>query len=136
MTFPWGDDEEQASIDFISNATKVVFSSTLEEPLSMSNTTLVRGDAVGVVKDMKANGSDPMSTIGSLKLCRSLLAAGVVDRFHVVMFPVITGATGAERIYDGYPDVALEMISSRTFDGRTQLVEYRPTVLEHPPLEA
>ena len=52
------------------------------------------------------------------------------------MFPVITGATGAERIYDGYPDVALEMISSRTFDGRTQLVEYRPTILEHPPLEA
>jgi hypothetical protein len=50
------------------------------------------------------------------------------------MFPVITGATGSERIYDGYPDVALEMIDSRTFDGRTQLVEYRPRVLEHPPL--
>jgi hypothetical protein len=52
-----------------------------------------------------------------------------------VMFPVITGATGAERIYDGYPDVALEMIHNRTFDGRIQLVEYRPRVLEHPPLE-
>ena len=51
------------------------------------------------------------------------------------MFPVITGATGAERIYDGYPDVALEMIDSRTFDGRIQLVEYRPRVLEHPPLD-
>ena len=50
------------------------------------------------------------------------------------MFPVITGATGAERIYDGYPDVALEMSDSRTFDGRIQLVEYRPDVLEHPPL--
>ena len=50
------------------------------------------------------------------------------------MFPVITGATGAERIYDGYPDVALEMIDNRTFDGRIQLVEYRPRVLEHPPL--
>jgi len=51
------------------------------------------------------------------------------------MFPVITGATGAERIYDGYPDVALEMIDSRTFDGGIQLVEYRPRVLEHPPLD-
>ena len=50
------------------------------------------------------------------------------------MFPVITGATGAERIYDGYLDVALEMIDSRTFDDRIQLVEYRPRVLEHPPL--
>ena len=50
------------------------------------------------------------------------------------MFPVITGATGAERIYDGYPDVPLEMTDSRTFDGRSQLVEYRPSVLEHLPL--
>ena len=50
------------------------------------------------------------STIGSLSLCRSLLRAGLVDRFRVVMFPVITGATGEERIYDGYPDVAIEMI--------------------------
>ena len=63
-----------------------------------------------------------------------LVRAGIVDRFRVVMFPVITGATGAERIYDGYPDVALDMIDHRTFDGRTQLVEYRPRVLEGPPL--
>ena len=48
------------------------------------------------------------------------------------MFPVITGATGAERIYDGYPDVALEMIDSRTFDGRIQLVEYRPRPQHEP----
>jgi hypothetical protein len=85
---------------------------------------------------MKAEGSGILSTIGSLSLCRALLSAGLVDRFRVVMFPVITGATGAERIYDGYPDVALDMIGSRTFDGRTQLVEYRPRVLEHPPLHA
>ena len=47
---------------------------------------------------------------------------------------MITGVTGAERIYDGYPDVALEMTEHRTFDGCIQLVEYRPTVLDHPPL--
>ncbi|HEX5141210.1 MAG TPA: dihydrofolate reductase family protein, partial [Dehalococcoidia bacterium] len=68
-----------------------------------------------------------------LSLCRSLIEAGVVDRFRVVMFPVITARTGSERIYDGYPDVALEMLASRTFDGRTQLVEYKPTVLSGPP---
>jgi riboflavin biosynthesis pyrimidine reductase len=85
---------------------------------------------------MKEDGSSLMSTIGSISLSRSLLRAGLVDRFRVVMFPVITGATGAERIYDGYPDVALEMIGSRTFDGSIQLVEYRPRVLEHPPLQS
>ncbi len=83
---------------------------------------------------MKSGGVGYLSTIGSLSLCRSLLRAGLVYRFRVVMFPVITGATGEERIYDDYPDVALEMIEHRTFCGRIQLVEYMPRVLEHSPL--
>jgi riboflavin biosynthesis pyrimidine reductase len=82
---------------------------------------------------MKEKGTAPMRTIGSLTLCRSLLTAGLVDRFRVVVFPVITGSTGRDRIYDGYPDVSLDMLSSRTFDGRLQLVEYKPTVLAGPP---
>jgi riboflavin biosynthesis pyrimidine reductase len=63
----------------------------------------------------------------------SLLKAGLVDRFRVVIFPVINGSTGYDRIYDGYPDVALEMITSRTLDGRLQLLEYIPRVLTDPP---
>ena len=70
---------------------------------------------------------------GKPDLCRSLLSAGLVDRFRVVVFPVITGKTGRERIYDGYPDVTLEMVDHRTFDGRIQLLEYVPTVLAGPP---
>jgi hypothetical protein len=56
-----------------------------------------------------------------------------VDRFRVVVFPVITGSTGRDRIYDGYPDLSLDMVSNRTFDGRLQLLEYSPTVLAGPP---
>src|SRR3954452_16546491 len=128
--------EEEASVDELTQASKVVFSSSLEEPLTWANSTLVRDDAVEAVRAMKENGSGLLSTIGSLSLCRSLLKAGLVDRFRVGMFPVITGATGEDRIYDGSPDVALEMIEHRTFDGRIQLVEYKPRVLEHPPLGA
>ena len=135
---PAGTDEfsadEEASIDGLTRASKRVFSTSLEEPLTWANATLVRDDAVEAVRAMRESGSGLISTIGSISLCRSLLRAGLVDRFRVVMFPVITGATGAERIYDGYPDVALEMTDHRTFDGRIQLVEYRPRVLEHPPL--
>ena len=46
---------------------------------------------------------------------------------------MITGSTGTDRIYDGYPDVALDMVSSRTFDVRIQLLEYVPRVLAGPP---
>jgi dihydrofolate reductase len=112
---------------------KVVFSSTLEAPLPWANTELADGDAVEVVKDMKQRETRPLRTIGSLSVCRSLLHAGVVDRFRVVVFPVITGATGKERIFDGYPDVTLDLIESRTFDGRLQLLEYVPTILDKPP---
>ncbi len=112
---------------------KAVFSSTLEEPLSWANTQLIGGDAVEAVRDMKQRDSRPLRTVGSLSLCRSLLAAGLVDRFRVVVFPVMTGATGTDRIFDGYPDVALDLVESRTFDGRLQLLEYVPTVLDEPP---
>ena len=113
---------------------KVVFSSTLQSPLSWANSELVADDPVQVVRAMKENGDRPLRTLGSLTLCRALLEAGLVDRFRVVVFPVITGATGKERIFDEYPDVALEMVGSRTFDGRLQLLEYVPTVLDGPPL--
>src|SRR3954454_10741988 len=83
--------------EVLNGLAKVVFSRTLTEPLDWENSTLVTGDAVAAVRAMKETGGQSMRTIGSLSLCRSLLQAGLVDRFRVVMFPVITGATGSER---------------------------------------
>jgi dihydrofolate reductase len=121
--------DEDATLAELANLPKVVFSSTLEAPLTWPNTRLVSGDAVEAVGEMKRDGTRSLRTLGSLTLCRSLLKAGLVDRFRVIVFPVITGNTGRERIYDGYPDVALDMVASRTFDGRLQLLDYVPTVL-------
>jgi len=117
----------------LTELSKVVFSSTLNEPLAWANTRLVDEDPVEAVRSLKAESTHGLRTLGSLTLCRSLLGAGLVDRFRVVVFPVITGSTGRERIYDGYPDVGLEMVASRTFDGKLQLLEYVPTVLTGPP---
>ncbi|MGW1740570.1 dihydrofolate reductase family protein [Nocardia sp. NPDC001965] len=74
----------------------------------------LRRESSEAVDATKSSSSGLLSTLGSPSLCRSLLRAGFVDSFRVVMYPVITGATGAERIYDRYPDVALEMIEHRT----------------------
>jgi dihydrofolate reductase len=126
-------EEGEPGTDVLAGMSKVVFSSTLTEPLSWPNTRLVTHDPVQAVREMKDNGTESMSTLGSLTLCRSLLEAGLVDRFRVVVFPVITGSTGRDRIYDGYPDVSLDMINSRVFDGRLQLLEYVPRVLAGPP---
>jgi dihydrofolate reductase len=113
---------------------KVVFSASLTPPLTWANTRLVSDDAVEAVRRMKRDeGGASMRTIGSIALTGSLLRAGLVDRFRVVVFPVITGVTGRDRIYDGYPDIALELVDRRTFDERLQLLEYVPTVLDGPP---
>lgn len=119
--------------DELASLPKVVFSSTLSDPLEWPNTTLVTGDPVDWVRRQKDAGTAGLRTLGSLTLCRSLLSAGLADRFRVVVFPVITGRTGQDRIYDAYPDVMLELVDSRTFDGRLQLLDYRPTVLDGPP---
>ncbi len=124
-----GPTDEDAVNSALTDTPKVVFSSTLEAPLSWPNTELVSGDAIEAVAAMKRDGARPMRTLGSLALCRSLLQAGLVDRLRMVVFPVITGATGQRRIYDGFPDIGLEMVDSRTFDGRLQLLEYVPSVL-------
>jgi dihydrofolate reductase len=125
--------EGEPGTDELAAASKIVFSSTLSEPLQWANTRLVNRNAVEAVNEMKAEGTTSLRTMGSLSLCRSLLQAGLADRFRVVVFPVITGNTGRERIYDGYPDVSLRLVDHRTFDARIQLLEYVPTVLEGPP---
>ena len=73
----------------------------------------------------------PISPVTRLK--GDHLKLPLIVAASTVVFPVITGSTGRERIYDGYPDVRLEMIASHTFDGRLQLLEYVPTVLTEPP---
>ena len=126
-------DEGEPGTDALAGLPKIVFSSTLTEPLAWPNSRLVATDPVEAVRELKDEGTESLRTLGSLTLCRSLLAAGLVDRFRVVLFPVITGSTGHDRIYDGYPDVALELVNSHVFDGRLQLLEYVPTVLAGPP---
>jgi dihydrofolate reductase len=85
---------KEPGTDALAAMSKVVFSTTLSEPLSWADTQLMTRDPVEAVREMKAKGSKSMRTIGSLTLCRSLLSAGLVDRFRVVVFPVITGGSG------------------------------------------
>jgi dihydrofolate reductase len=122
--------EDDASFARMNELPKVVFSSTLSAPLPWVNTRLVAEDAVTAVTAMRQAGDQPLRTIGSLSVVRSLLAAGLVDIFRVVVFPVITGVTGQEPIYQGMPDLMLDLLSARTLDGRLQVLEYKPTVIQ------
>jgi dihydrofolate reductase len=105
-----------------------VVSSTLEEPLDWPDATVVRGDAVDVIGRLKEESEVPLRSHGSLSLNRALMAAGLVDRVQVTLFPVITGQTGLDPIFHGAADFDLELLETRTLDGHVQELVYRPTL--------
>jgi dihydrofolate reductase len=109
------------------NMPTTVVSSTLTEPLDWPDVTVETGDAVDVVARLKEESAVPLRSHGSLSLNWALLAAGLVDRVQVTLFPVITGRSGVSPIFGGAGDFDLELLESRTFDGRTQLLAYHPT---------
>ncbi|HEY9292322.1 MAG TPA: dihydrofolate reductase family protein [Microlunatus sp.] len=110
------------------NTPAVVVSTTLKEPLDWPDATVISGDAVDVVRELKQKSEVPLRSHGSLSMNRALMAAGLVDFVQVSLFPVITGRTGADPIFRGAADFDLELIESRLLDGRTQELIYRPTL--------
>jgi dihydrofolate reductase len=103
-----------------------VVSTSLKGPLDWPNATLVSGDAIDIVARLKEESEVPLRSHGSLSMNRALMAAGLVDRVQVTLFPVITGQSGLEPIFRGAADFELELIESRTLDGNTKELIYRP----------
>jgi dihydrofolate reductase len=105
-----------------------VVSTTLEDPLDWPNATVANGDAVDVVARLKEESEVPLRSHGSLSMNRALMAAGLVDRVHVTLFPVITGRSGLDPIFEGAADFDLELLETRTLDGHIQELIYRPSL--------
>ena len=106
-----------------------VVSTTLRDPIDWpGGATVVSGDAVEIVARLKEESKVPLRSHGSLSMNRALLAAGLVDRVQVTLFPVITGQTGEAPIFQGAADFDLELIESRTLDGHIQELIYRPSL--------
>ncbi|NRQ38633.1 deaminase [Nonomuraea sp. NN258] len=110
------------------NLPATVVSSTLEGPLDWPDATIASDDAIDVVARLKKESPVPLRSHGSLSMNRALMAAGLVDRVQVTIFPVITGRTGTDPIFQGAADFDLDLIETRTLDGRTQELIYRPTL--------
>jgi dihydrofolate reductase len=110
------------------NLPTFVLSSTLQEPLDWPDANLLSGDAVDIVARLKEESEVPLRSHGSLSMNRALMAAGLVDRVQVTLFPVICGQTGEDPIFQGAADFDLELMESRTLDGHTQELIYRPTL--------
>lgn len=105
---------------------KTVVSRTLTEA-AWANTKISSADLVSTVRELKADGEVPLRTMGSLSVVRQLLAAGLVDRLRLVVFPLLVGPGGREAAFDGVGAADLELVGHQVLDGRLLLTEYRPT---------
>jgi len=121
-----GDDVRDPWVTRMRTMPATVVSSTLEEPLDWPDATVVRGDAVDAVARLKEESDVPLRSHGSLSMNRALMAAGLVDRVQVTLFPVITGQTGDDPIFEGAADFDLELVESQTLDRDIQELVYRP----------
>ncbi|GAA1854956.1 dihydrofolate reductase family protein [Pseudonocardia ailaonensis] len=123
-----GDDVRDRWVGRMRGMPATVVSSTLEGPLDWPDATVVGGDAVEVVARLKQESPVPLRSHGSLSLNWALLAAGLVDRVQVTVFPVITGRTGTDPVFGGAADFDLELLEQRTLDHDIQELVYRPTL--------
>jgi dihydrofolate reductase len=105
---------------------KAVFSNTLSEPLTWQNTRLIGGDPGEGMRALKRGSPDPLRSIGSLTLVRSLLELGLVDRLRIAIFPLVLGDAGLEPAFAGYNRSGLELIGTRVLDSRIVMLDYRP----------
>ncbi|WP_298131439.1 dihydrofolate reductase family protein [Micropruina sp.] len=112
--------------DRLNELPKIVFSSTLEPPLGWRNSTVLNEDAVTAIDRLKHTTDVPMRSHGSISLNRALLAAGLVDRLEVMMFPAITGRAGEASLFQDGAEFDLELVESTVLDGRTQKLVYLP----------
>jgi dihydrofolate reductase len=105
---------------------KIVFSTTLQPPLSWANTTVVSEPVETAVPALKAAADGlQMRTIGSPALARSLFELGLVDRVRVMVFPMIHGAAGEGPLFAGLPTLDLTLVGTTVLDDRLVLLDYR-----------
>jgi dihydrofolate reductase len=103
---------------------KYVASRTLEEPLSWSNSTLLKGDAAEAVARLKEEGGKDLVVLGSGKLVQSLMRRNLVDEYVLLIHPLVLGA-GRRLFTEGGP-AALRLAGSTTTTTGVVIATYQP----------
>ncbi len=110
---------------------KIVFSATLRQPLVWKNTRVLAGVLADEIRALKQQPGDPLRTIGSVSLVKSLIQQGLVDRLRLMVFPLVLGSAGREPMFEGYLHTRLDFIQAKVLDSRLVLLEYRPGAEPH-----
>ncbi len=110
----------------LNNTQKYVASTTLEEPLSWSNSTLLKGDAAEAVARLKEEPGKDLVVLGSGELVQSLMRRNLVDEYVLLIHPLVLGS-GRRLFPDGGAFAALRQVSTKTTTTGVVIATYQPT---------
>jgi dihydrofolate reductase len=119
------EDLEDPIVGALNTRPKYVASATLDDP-QWADTTVLPGDVAAAIGELKARPAGELQVHGSGALTRWLLKNDLVDEINLLIVPVVVGQ-GARLFPDAGPDIALDLIDSRTFPQGITSHVYRPT---------
>ena len=121
----WPQQTDNPFTPYLNQAIKYVVSNTLSEPLPWQNSILLSGDPARNVTDLKAEPGPDLGIVGSGQLVRSLLAANLIDRYLLLIFPLVLGQ--GRRLFDERgPGVDFELVDSVTTSKGVIIASYQP----------
>ena len=121
----WPDPGDSPIWEALDTRRKYVASNTLGDP-GWANTTVLSGDVGAAVGELRATPDGELQVHGSGALVRWLLQNDLVDEMNLLIFPVIVGQ-GTRLFPDTGPEIALELLGSRTTHAGVTIQVYRST---------
>jgi dihydrofolate reductase len=119
----WPQSEDEGA-DYFNSVRKYVVSETLEEPLEWSNSTLIKDNVVEEITNLKHQDGKNITVHGSATLVRTLMQHGLVDRYRLLVYPVIVGK-GKRLFEEGIP-ATLKLLESQSFSSGVVALVYEP----------
>lgn len=119
----WPESKDEGA-NYFNSVRKYVVSKTLEEPLEWNNSTLIKDNIVAETTNLKQQDGKDITVHGSATLVQTLMHHDLVDRYRLLVYPVIVGK-GKRLFKEGTP-ATLKLVESRSFSSGVVALVYEP----------
>ena len=118
-----GRTDEQGFADRMNSLPKYVVSTTLDEA-TWNNSTLIKSDVVDEIKRLKQQPGQDIAVHGSATLIQTLIAHDLIDRYHLLVYPVVVGS--GKRLFGDRSATSLKLVRSQQFGSGVVALIYQP----------
>jgi dihydrofolate reductase len=122
--WPYQNSADQPFTDYLNNTAKYVVSKTLEVPLEWNNSTLIKDNIMEDITNLKQQDGKDIAVHGSATLVQTLMQHDLVDRYRLLVYPVVVGK-GKRLFKEGIP-ATLKLLESQSFSSGVVALVYEP----------